>query len=70
MIDEEARIKMKPYLNNFKSPKLQLCYKEVNSPGFSYKIWFVKDSQSKWVINFNEENDGKYLVKIQEYEES
>ena len=69
MINEETKIKMKPYLNNFKSPKLQLCYKEVNRPGFSYKIWFIKDSQSDWVISFNEEADGKYLVKVHEYKE-
>ena len=68
-IDRKAKIKMEPYLENFKSPQLQLCYKEVHRPGFSYKMWFVKDSLSRWVINFNEEPDDKYLVKVHEYKD-
>ena len=70
MIDDEARMKMKPDLENFKSSTLQLCYKEFRRPGFSHKIWFIRDSQSNWVINFNDEGDGKYLVKIHEHNEN
>ena len=69
-IDRKAKIKMEPYLENFKSPTLQLCYKEINRYEISYKIWFIKDSESDWVINFQEdEQDGTHLVKIHRYKE-
>ena len=71
MINEDARIKLRKKIDeHFQSPKLQLCFKVMNRHGFCYKIWFVKDSESDWVIHFHKECDGSYLVKVYQCDES
>ena len=70
-IDESVNMEMRGKVDeHFQSPLLQLCHTQVIRNGFSYRRWLVKDSQSNWVINFNEESDGTYIVKVHESEDT
>ena len=62
---------MSPSLQHFRSLKtLLLCSYIWIFQGAEKKRWLIKDPSSTWMINFNQEDDGTYLVRVHNNKES